>query len=100
MQMLFASYLDDKTRARLKASGAVGDICVRFFDINGNPLEELLGATGIELAQLRRVQRVIGVAGGVDKAEAILGAVRGQYIQVLITDDLTAKKILSITRSS
>ncbi|GAP12396.1 transcriptional regulator, contains sigma factor-related N-terminal domain [Longilinea arvoryzae] len=100
MQMLFASYLDEKTRSHLQAGGAVGDICVRFFDIQGNPVEGLVGATGIELEQLRRVQQVIGVAGGVDKAEAILGAVRGKYIQVLITDDLTAKKILSMTRSS
>lgn len=99
MQMLFASYLDEKTRARLKAGGAVGDICVRFFDIQGNPVEGLVGATGIGLDQLRRVQQVIGVAGGVDKAEAILGAVRGRTIQVLITDDITARKILSITRS-
>ena len=35
MQMLFAQYLDEKTRARLDAGGAVGDLCMRFFDRQG-----------------------------------------------------------------
>jgi deoxyribonucleoside regulator len=100
MQMLFAHYLDEKTRARLQAGGAVGDICMRFFDINGNPVDGLVGVTGIGLIQLRRVQRVIAVAGGPEKAEAILGAAHGKYIQELITDDRTAERILSIIRSS
>jgi DNA-binding transcriptional regulator LsrR (DeoR family) len=100
VQMLFANYLDENTRGRLRAGGAVGDICMRFFDINGNAVDGLIGVTGIELEQLRNVQRVIAVAGGTEKAEAILGAVKGKYIQVLITDDRAAERILSIIRSS
>lgn len=99
MKMLFANYLDENTRFCLHAGAAVGDICMRFFDINGNPVDGLIGATGIELAQIRRIQNVIAVAGGPEKAEAILGAIHGKYIKVLITDDLTAKRILSISRS-
>lgn len=99
MQMLFARYLDEKTRARLARGGAVGDICMRFFDIEGHPVDGLVGLTGIELEQLRSIKRVIAVAGGVHKAEAILGALQGKFIHVLITTDLTARKILSISRS-
>ncbi len=73
MEMLFANYLDEKARSRLQAGAAVGDICMRFFDNNGDPVEGLIGATGIELGQIRGVQRVIAVAGGIEKAEAILG---------------------------
>jgi deoxyribonucleoside regulator len=101
MQMLFANYLDENTRSRLRAGGAVGDICMRFFDIDGHPLSDgLRGVTGIELEQLRRIPRVVAAACGVAKAEAILGALHGKYINVLITDDIAAKRILTLTRRS
>jgi DNA-binding transcriptional regulator LsrR (DeoR family) len=40
------------------------------------------------------MQNVIGIAGGLNKVEAILGALRGGYIKILITDELTALKIV------
>jgi DNA-binding transcriptional regulator LsrR (DeoR family) len=39
---------------------------------------------------------VIGVAGGEAKAEAILGALRGGHVNVLVTDDVTARKVLAL----
>ena len=41
-----------------------------------------------------RVKRVIGVAGGGRKVEAIRGAMTGSLIDVLITDRFTAEKLL------
>jgi DNA-binding transcriptional regulator LsrR (DeoR family) len=38
--------------------------------------------------------RVIGIAGGDNKVEAILGALRGGFINILITDEETALKII------
>jgi hypothetical protein len=35
-----------------------------------------------------------GVAGGEEKVAAILGALRGGYLNVLITDSVTAQKVL------
>jgi DNA-binding transcriptional regulator LsrR (DeoR family) len=76
----------------LKAQGAVGDICLRFFDANGvsvpTPLNERV--IGIELRHLKRAKRVVGVAGGIRKRAAILGALRGKWVNVLITDRGTA----------
>jgi DNA-binding transcriptional regulator LsrR (DeoR family) len=41
------------------------------------------------------IQRlIIGVAGGVKKAEAILAALRGKLITGLITDEVVAQAIL------
>jgi len=37
---------------------------------------------------------VIAVAGGQEKAGAILGALRGNYLDVLITDEAAAQEIL------
>ena len=97
MKMLFAKYLDESTRDRLNAAGAVGDICMRFFDENGRPIEDgLRGVIGIDLEKVHRIPNVIGVASGVSKAKAILGAIRGGFIKTLITDDVTARAILSL----
>ena len=67
-----------------------------FLDKNGNPisieLEDRLMSTPLE--ELRKLDNVIGVAGGARKAEAILAALRGGYLDVLITDEDTAKLLL------
>ncbi len=80
----------------LKMQGAVGDVLSHFFDKNGDPisisLEDRLMSTPLE--ELRKLDNVIGVAGGVRKAEAILAALRGGYLDVLITDEDTAKLLL------
>jgi DNA-binding transcriptional regulator LsrR (DeoR family) len=79
----------------LRQENAVGDILLRFFDQNGNPVE-----TGLEkrvismsLEQLGKVKRAIGVAGGSRKYAAILGALRGHWINVLVTDHFTGNRL-------
>jgi deoxyribonucleoside regulator len=98
MQMLFVNYLDVEAQKRLGDAQAVGDICVRFFDLKGKPCPEAMrGIVGISLEQLRRTtRRVVGVAGGLAKAEAILGALRGQHINVLVTDETAAQRVLEL----
>ena len=49
---------------------------------------------GIDLQQLRRVPRAIGVAGGSRKTAAIRAALLGGWINCLITDRLTAQRLL------
>jgi DNA-binding transcriptional regulator LsrR (DeoR family) len=75
--------------------GAVGDICLHFFDRNGRALHSSLEerVIGITLDQLHGIRRVVGVAGGARKVDAILGALRGSLIDVLITDRFTAEKL-------
>jgi DNA-binding transcriptional regulator LsrR (DeoR family) len=77
----------------LRMNHAVGDICLRFFDANGQPVETSLNerVIGIHLHQLRRVKRCVGVAGGKRKRNAIAGALKGGLINVLITDRFTAE---------
>ena len=81
----------------LRRQGAVGDICVRFFDKLGVPLVTPLNdrVISMDLNQLRRVARVVGVAGGRRKTEAIRGALMGRWINVLITDRHTAQRLLA-----
>lgn len=80
----------------LQHRGAVGDIALRFFDCYGQPVWSDVDdrVVGITLEQITRIERVVGVAGGAQKKNALLGALRGGLIDVLITDQLTARLLL------
>jgi DNA-binding transcriptional regulator LsrR (DeoR family) len=88
----------DRELEELKKQGAVGDICFQFIDQDGQQIESPLmqRVIGIDLAELRRAGRVVGIAGGSDKAKAILASLRGRWINVLITDRRTAESLLSL----
>jgi DNA-binding transcriptional regulator LsrR (DeoR family) len=79
-------------RAELSAAGAVGDICFRYFDAAGAPIKSPLmqRVIGIEPEALKKIGRVIGVAGGRRKIAAIEAALAGKWINVLIVDHRTA----------
>lgn len=83
----------------LAAMRAVGDICLHFFDADGRPTRSPIEGRviGITLEQLRRVRRVLGVAGGPRKVAALVGAMRGGLLDVLITDQFTAARIDAAT---
>ena len=77
----------------LRTSGAVGDVCLRFFDAHGALVESSLNerVLGISVEALRAVPRKVGIAGGERKHEAIRAAAAGGWIDVLITDVATAE---------
>lgn len=80
----------------LKMQGAVGDLLSHFMDKNGAPISADLEDRLISLSLdgLRQLENVIGVAGGPGKTDAILAALRGKYLDVLITDEDTALRLL------
>ncbi len=94
--MRIGSILSADELALLRERGAVGDIALRFFDENGLPVKSEIDrrVVGITLQQLKQAQRVIGVAGGPQKFQAIQAALRGNLLHVLITDSLTAEQLL------
>lgn len=81
----------------LRDQGAVGDVCLRYFDAEGAPVQTPLNdrVIGMELEQLRQVKRSVGIAGGERKLTAIRGALRGRYINILITDLRTAQALVA-----
>jgi DNA-binding transcriptional regulator LsrR (DeoR family) len=87
-------------QAQLQKQGAVGDICLQFFDAAGTPVKTPLSerVIGITLPQIKKARRVIALAGGKRKTNAILSALVGRWANVLITDRYTAKAILDITK--
>lgn len=83
--------------ADLSAAGAVGDVCMRFYDAMGRPVKTAFDerVLGIGVEQIRRTRRRIGVAGGRHKFEAIRAALRGGWLSTLITDLDTARRLLA-----
>jgi DNA-binding transcriptional regulator LsrR (DeoR family) len=94
-----AGYSDELGIQGLQRLGAVGDVLGHFFDPDGlpvpNPIEDRLMA--LSLDELRDIPTVICAAGGLPKVPSILGALRGGYVNVLITDEDTACVILGET---
>ncbi|WP_165498261.1 sugar-binding transcriptional regulator [Siculibacillus lacustris] len=79
------------------AKGAVGVIAGRFYDAQGKWIRGTMDdrMIGITLDDVLKVPTRIAVAGGPDKTDAILGALRGGLPTALITDEPTARNILN-----
>lgn len=84
--------------SNLLKSGCVGDIGFRWFDINGKIVDNKYDSRtmGYNVLINENKAKIIGIAGGSRKFEAILGALRGGFLDVLITDNVTAEKLAKI----
>jgi DNA-binding transcriptional regulator LsrR (DeoR family) len=90
-------YYDEQAIEELKRRKVAGDICMQFFDENGSTLPYSIdnNVIGIDIANLCKVPSCIGIAGGMDKLKAIRGAIRGGYINRLITDVDCARALMA-----
>jgi lsr operon transcriptional repressor len=93
-------YLNAEEARGLRERGVVGDILGQFFDADGNVVDLPIHdrRIGIELSDLSHIPRVVGVAGGLHKTAAILGALHGGFLDVLITNELAAIRLLELER--
>ncbi len=94
-----AGLLDGKVLTKLKRKRAVGASCGRFYTIDGERCHTDLDdrIVGITLDELSRIKHKVGVAFGLEKRDAILGALRGEFLDILITDEKTAESLLEKT---
>ncbi len=85
-----------------KTKGAVGDVCSHYIDIDGNVADENLDGrvVGTSLEHIKKIPNKLMVAVGLEKAEAVLGALRGGYADVLYLDEPLARKVLEIDENS
>jgi lsr operon transcriptional repressor len=93
-------YLTAGEARELRERGVAGDILGQFFDADGNVIDLPIHdrRIGIDLSDLKTIPKVVGVAGGLHKAEAILGALHGGFLDVLITNELAALRLLELER--
>lgn len=80
----------------LRSQGAVGDISLHFYDRDGIEVESEFQkrVIGVSFEDMKKIPRMVGVAGGPEKYEAILGALHGGIINTLITDTQTAQRLI------
>lgn len=92
-----AGYFTPEEMEALREQGAAGDICSRHYTIDGDEFHQLNARTiGISLQEIKAKDYTIGIAGGLDLAPGILGALRGGYINVLVTEEKTAQQVLKL----
>ncbi|WP_460446932.1 sugar-binding transcriptional regulator [Angustibacter aerolatus] len=85
-------YLDEAELAGLRAAGAVGDVCGRFFDADGAPVDGDLAerTIGARLEQIAARPLRIAIAAGPERVEPLAAALRGRLANAVVTDTPTA----------
>jgi len=94
--MVKTGYLTPQQMEDLRRQGAVGDVLLRYYDINGqhvyNPLEPHIISLNWE--QLNRIPYMVALASGPSKIQAIQGALRGGWVSCLVSDEDTVQQVL------
>jgi len=92
------NYLTRRKLDSLLRRGSVGHIFTRHFDIDGSLLDidDYNGIMGLSHEAYMKIPLRIGVAMGADKAASIIGALRGGYINSLVTDSEAARRALEL----
>ena len=85
-----------KELQHLQNMNAVGECCLHYYDQLGHIVldEDKDPALGMHISQLKNCPNVIAMAGGLNKLEAIIGALKNGFIDVLFIDKITASEIL------
>lgn len=93
-----AGYINREDVDELIRKGAVGDICTRIIDSDGNVCDSNLNkrTIAIDLDELKKKNIRIGVAFGQNRVKCIGGALKGGYANVLVTDEETALELLKL----
>ena len=91
-----ANYVSRDDMISIQNTGAVGDVCGRFFNNQGEFCAKELQSRsiGITSDDLLAIPIRIGIAGGPAKIEPIIGALRGGLINILVSDEASVKEVL------
>lgn len=91
-------YLNDDDLEYIRNKEAVGDICGSYFSSEGRlvPLEMSERTIALDFESMKRIPTRIAVSPRVEKALANIGAARSGLVNVLVTDEDAARKMLEI----
>ncbi len=91
------AYIDAAILGELVTLGAVGEIGGRFYDADGAAVHSSLvdRTVSVPLDDIRACRTSILISGGEHRRESILGALRGGYATIAVTDLATAEWLLS-----
>jgi DNA-binding transcriptional regulator LsrR (DeoR family) len=81
--------------AELERAGVAGEMLGHFFDADGNIVETELSGRSISLSPRDlRGRNIVAIAGGPSKVEGIRAALASGLVKGLITDELTARRLV------
>jgi DNA-binding transcriptional regulator LsrR (DeoR family) len=83
-------------KRQVLAAGVRADLCATLIDDAGGVVPSPLDKVGLALnaKQIRRIPERVAIAGGLEKASAILAALKGNWITTLVTDAGVARRLL------
>ena len=89
--------LSPKEEKEFWAAVPTGDVAARYFNSSGQAIHGAVEdhVLAISLTDLIAIPNVVGVATGRAKANALLGAMRGQIIDSLVCDESLARAVLT-----
>ncbi len=96
---IWNAHVDKQTQQELLDLGAEGFMCAHFFDQDGRFIQHTINdqIIGIETDSIKR-KKIMLVAGGMSKCKAIYAILKGGYVNTLVSDDLTLKRILEVDK--
>jgi DNA-binding transcriptional regulator LsrR (DeoR family) len=97
----FASLEQSEVESITENPQAAGELLLHVIDTSGKPLDLNLNQriVGLELDSLKKIPLTIGIAASEEKVKPIVAALKGGFLKVLITDEETAKSVLSSFQS-
>ncbi|MEF0941236.1 sugar-binding transcriptional regulator [Rhizobium sp. BR 362] len=100
-QLVLSGMVEPREIAEIAASGGVGEILGHFFDADGHILETTLTARTLSASLPKsKTERLVALAGGAGKAEAIRAVLKSRCLYGLITDERTAQALLEPSRAT
>lgn len=89
-------YIGPENLSMFEQQGAVGDVVVRYFNIQGSYIQTDFHdrLIGIDLPQLTRAKHRIALASGIEKARATVGVLRSGVCTDLFVDEILARAVL------
>jgi DNA-binding transcriptional regulator LsrR (DeoR family) len=97
-----SGYINEEIINNLRRQGIVGEMCMRFFDLNGSPVVSELDERVISVPweTLAGASHLVAVSSGSHKIRPTLGALKTGIVHTLVTDLETARNILKLHRQS
>lgn len=97
--MIRAGYIKQEQIDSYVAQGMVGDLAMQFFDMQGETdkfMDFNERAAAMPLARIKNIRNKICIGSGANKAKALYGAIKGEYVNIVVTDEDCAVKLLEL----
>ena len=99
-QLVQHGILSHQEVSRMQKAGVIGDVLSHTFNQKGEEVPSSLSERliGLSIEDLGKLKKCILVAGGEEKRECVLAALKGKWVDLLITDEKTASWLIQIDK--